>query len=194
MGSRSVRCGVRCVSLTRAAKNPFIVTNRLDQHFHAQQSNTLWLTDTTYIPTRDGWLYIVTVLDVCTRQIVGWAMGDHHDAALANAALDMALAHQRPAPGLLLHFDRGSEFANLLYYDTCQAAGIVRSMSRSGNPFDIAMAESFFATLKLEAVQGRVFVSKAEARMVLFDYIEVFYNRTRLHSGLVYATPLSSAA
>lgn len=121
-------------------------------------------------------------------------MGDHYDAALATTALDMALSHQRPAPGLMLHSDRGSEFANLLYHNTSQAAGIVRSMSRSGNPFDNAMAESFFATLKLEAVQGRVFASKAEARMVLFDYIEVFYNRTRLHSGLEYATPLSRAA
>jgi len=192
-GLRSVRTKQRRVCLTRSQQNGYVVANLLAQDFTATREHEKWLTDTTYIPTHEGWLYLVTVLDIFTRQIVGWSMGNHHDAHLATAALTMALHRHRPAASVILHSDRGSEFANQVYADTCQAK-VIRSMSASGNCFDNAMAESFFATLKLEAIHGQVFASRSEARMAIFDYIEVFYNRQRLHSSIAYAAPVSMAA
>jgi putative transposase len=140
-------------------------------------------------PTQEGWLYLVTVLDLYSRMIVGWAMGAHHDAKLANSALEMAIQRQKPPEGLILHSDKGSEFANALYAQTVATAKMQRSMSGTGNCYDNAVAESFFATLKLEAVQGKVYESHADARAALFDYIEVFYNRQRLHSSLGFLSP-----
>jgi putative transposase len=181
-------------SLTRSVSNPYIVANLLNQDFTTTQPNHVWVTDTTYVPTLEGWLYLVTVLDLGTRLIVGWAMGRHHDAELACDALEMAIQHQRPAAGLMLHSDRGSEFANARYHGLASNAQMQRSMSRSGNCFDNAVAESFFATLKLEAVRGTPYPSRQAARMHLFDYIEAFYNRQRLHSSLGYQTPNSVGA
>ncbi|PJF28638.1 MAG: hypothetical protein CUN52_12430 [Phototrophicales bacterium] len=165
--------------------------NRVQQQFDTDGVNQVWFTDTTFIPNDEGWLYLVTVLDNYSRQIVGWSMGLHHDAELATQALHMAITHQHPAQGLIIHSDRGSEFANHLFAQTCADAGIIRSMSAKGKCYDNAMAESFFATLKLEAVCGQVFPHRAEARIALFDYIEVFYNRQRLHSDIGFATPAS---
>lgn len=193
-GLRSVRA-VKCrIGLTRAGHPVFIVPNRLKQDFSAQRANEKWVTDTTYIPTREGWLYLVSVMDLYSRQVVGWAMGDHHDAHLATCALDMAIQRQRPTPSLIVHSDRGSEFANARFHQRASAAQIQLSMSSTGNCYDNAAAESFFATVKLEAVRGQVFVSRTVARQELFDFIEVFYNRQRLHSGLHYAPPVSRAA
>ena len=121
-------------------------------------------------------------------------MGQHHDAALATTALDMAIQHQQPPDGLLLHSDRGSEFANARFHQRATQAHMRLSMSDKGHCYDNAVAESFFATLKLEAVQDRVYRSRQEARHSLFDYIEVFYNRQRLHSGIDFACPISRAA
>lgn len=191
---RSVRGKKRHAYLTRSVQNGYVVGNLLAQDFTATRENEKWVTDTTYIPTHEGWLYLVTVLDIFTRQIVGWSMGNHHDAQLATHALTMALQRQRSPISVLLHSDRGSEFANQLYSETCLEAEVIRSMSGSGNCYDNAMAESFFATLKLEAVQARVFATRSEARMVIFDYIEVFYNRQRLHSSIAFSTPVSMAA
>lgn len=193
-GLRSVRVKARRPSLTQSVQNAYIVENLLEQDFSAGTENEKWVTDTTYIPTHEGWLYLVTVLDVYTRLIAGWAMGNHHDAPLAADALTMAITRQQPAAGLILHSDRGSEFANQLYCETCAADHIIRSMSGSGNCYDNAMAESFFASLKLEALQGQVYATRSEARMMIFDYIEVFYNRQRLHSGIAFTTPVSRAA
>jgi len=190
---RSVRVKSHRPCLTRSVQNRYVVENLLAQNFTAQREHEKWVTDTTYIPTTEGWLYLVTVLDIFTRQIVGWSMSIHHDAQLATAALKMALQHHRPPLNVILHSDRGSEFANQLYAEACEGK-VIRSMSGSGNCYDNAMAESFFATLKLEAVQGRVFATRSEARMVIFDYIEVFYNRQRLHSSIAYAAPVSTAA
>lgn len=181
-------------SCTKSVTNRYIAPNLVQQQFYASSVNQLWFTDTTFIPTDEGWLYLVTVLDSYSRQIVGWAMGVHHDAELATKALHMAITHQHPTQGLIIHSDRGSEFANHLFAQTCADAGIIRSMSAKGKCYDNAMAESFFATLKLEAVCGQVFAHRAEARMALFDYIEVFYNRQRLHSGIGFATPASRVA
>lgn len=190
---RSVRAKNRRPSLTRSVQNRYVVENLLAQDFTAQHEHEKWVTDTTYIPTHEGWLYLVMVLDIFTRRIVGWSMGIHHDAQLALAALTMALQHHAPPAGVILHSDRGSEFANQLYAEACEGK-VMRSMSGSRNCYDNAMAESFFATLKLEAVHGQVFATRSEARMAIFDYIEVFYNRQRLHSGIAYAAPLTMAA
>ena len=134
------------------------------------------------------------MLDIYTRLIVGWSMGQHHDAQLAVDALTMALQRQQPVAGVILHSDRGSEFANQLYSETRAADQITRSMSGSGNCYDNDMAESFFATLKLEALHGHVCATRSEARMMVFDYIEVFYNRQRLHSSIAFTAPVSRAA
>lgn len=192
-GLVSVRTRKRRPCLTRSVQNRYVVENLLGQDFTAQREHEKWVSDTTYIPTQEGWLYLVTVLDIFTRQIVGWSMGNQHDARLAMAALTMALHRHRPPDGVILHSDRGGEFANQLYAEVCEGK-VIRSMSGSGNCYDNAMAESFFATLKLEAVRGASFVTRSEARMAIFDYIEVFYNRQRLHSGIAYAAPVSAAA
>ena len=175
-------------------QNAYVVDNLLALDFTASLPNEKWVTDTTYIPTHEGWLYLVMVLDIFTRQVVGWSMGNHHDAPLAVAALKMALKRQQPSAGMILHSDRGREFANQLYAETCVANTVIRSMSSSGNCYDNAMAESFFATLKLEAVQGHVFATRSEARMVIFDFVEAFYNRQRLHSSIAFAVPISLVA
>lgn len=133
-------------------------------------------------------------MDLFSRQVVGWAMGEQHDAVLATSALDMAISRARPSAGLILHSDRGSEFANARFHQRAAAAKVRLSMSSTGNCYDNAPAESFFATLKLEAIPEGIFTSRQEARMALFDYIEVFYNRQRLHSGIDYARPVSRAA
>jgi putative transposase len=133
-------------------------------------------------------------MDLFSRQIGGWTMGEHHDANLATSALDMAIQRQHPKPALIVHSDRGSEFANATFHGRAAGAGLRLSMSSTGHCYDNAPAESFFTTLKLEAIPEGIFGSRQEARMALFDYIEVFYNRQRLHSGIGYARPVSRAA
>jgi len=193
-GLRSVRARKRRSGLTKAGQSAYFAPNLLQQDFNATRKNEKWVTDTTYIPTREGWLYLVSVLDLFSRQVVGWAMGEHHDADLATSALDMAIGRARPAAGLILHSDRGSEFANAKFHDRATETNIRLSMSSTGNCYDNAAAESFFATVKLEAIPEGLFTSRQEARMALFDYIEVFYNRQRLHSGIGYTRPVCYAA
>jgi transposase InsO family protein len=193
-GLASVRVKKRRIGLTKAARNAYIVPNLLAQDFTTSQANEKWVTDTTYIPTKVGWLYLVTVLDLYSRMIVGWAMGEQHDAKLAKSALEMAIQRQKPPEGLILHSDKGGEFANALYAATANEAKMQRSMSGTGNCYDNAVAESFFATLKLESVQEQVYASHEAARAALFDYIEVFYNRQRLHSSLGFLSPSRFAA
>lgn len=193
-GLCSIRARKRRMGLTRAGQSAYFAANLLQQDFHATHKNQKWVADTTYIPTREGWLYLVSVMDLFSRQTVGWAMGEHHDANLATSALDMAIRRVCPPVGLILHSDRGSEFANAKFHGRATQAKIRLSMSGSGNCYDNAPAESFFATVKLEAIPEGIFTSRQEARMALFDYIEVFYNRQRLHSGIGYARPVSHAA
>lgn len=193
-GLRSIRARKRRIGLTKAGQSVCFAPNLLHQDFKATGKNEKWVTDTTYLPTREGWLYLVSVMDLFSRQVVGWAMGEHHDADLATSALDMALRRTRPSVGLILHSDRGSEFANAKFHDRAAVAKIRLSMSSSGNCYDNAAAESFFATVKLEAIPEGLFASRREARMALFDYIEVFYNRQRLHSGIDYDRPVNRAA
>lgn len=193
-GLRSIRARKRRIGLTKAGQRAYFAPNLLNQDFEATCKNEKWVTDTTYIPTHEGWLYLVSVMDLFSRQVVGWAMGEQHDADLATAALDMAIGRAHPPAGLILHSDRGSEFANAKFHDRAAEAKIRLSMSSTGNCYDNAAAESFFATVKLEAIPEGIFASRQQARRALFDYIEVFYNRQRLHSGIGYARPVSRAA
>jgi len=193
-GLRSIRARKQRIGLTKAGQSAYFAPNLLQQDFNATRKNQKWVTDTTYIPTRKSWLYLVSVMDLFSRQVVGWAMGEHHDADLTTSALDMAIRRARPPVGLILHSDRGSEFANAKFHGRATQAKIRLSMSSTGNCYDNAPAESFFATVKLEAMPEGIFASRQEARMALFDYIEVFYNRQRLHSGIGYARPVSRAA
>jgi transposase InsO family protein len=141
--------------------------------------------------TGEGWLYLVAVLDVCTRRVLGWAMGSILDAAMTIAALQMALHRRRPRPGLILHSDRGAQFASAAYRAVLAQHGLLASMSRKGNCYDNAFIESFWSSLKYETVYHHRFATRAAARIALFDYIESFYNRTRLHSSLGYVSPIT---
>ena len=167
-----------------------IAKNLLERDFRASAPNQKWASDITYIATRDGWLYLAMVIDLFSRRIVGWSMSAHIDEALVHAAITMAL-HKRPKrDALIVHSDRGSQYAARAIVQLCTDHGIQQSMSRRGNCWDNAPSESFFATLKRECVNQRIFASRAEARTAIFEYIEIYYNRERLHSTLGYRTPV----
>ena len=161
----------------------------VDRAFLASAPNRLWVADITYLRTWEGWLYLVAVQDVFSRRIVGWSMADHMRTELVTDALQMALTHRRPDPGLIWHSDQGSQFVSLAFGQQARAAGIAQSMGSRGDCYDNAVAESFFATLKKELVHGRSWPSKADLRSEVFEYIEVFYNRQRRHSTLGYLSP-----
>jgi transposase InsO family protein len=166
-----------------------IAPNLLGRNFTAEAPDWVWLADLTYIWTAEGWLYLAAVLDLCTRRIVGWAMADHLGHELALAALNMAIARQRPLPGLIHHADRGVQFAAHRYRARLLAHGMLCSMSRKGECWDNAPMESFWGTLKTELVHHQRYATREEARRSIFEYIEVFYNRKRLHSTLGYVSP-----
>jgi putative transposase len=170
---------------TLALKAP----NLLDREFSAVLPNQKWVSDITYIDTSEGWLYLASILDLHSRRVVGWAMSDKMDAALVNQALHMALVNRQPSAGFLHHSDRGSQYTSEEYQQQLAALQCQVSMSRPGNCYDNAVMESFFATLKTECATSR-FTSKAEARTALFEYIEGWYNRQRLHSSLDYLSPV----
>ena len=156
-----------------------------------QRPNQVWVTDATGILTGQGWLYLVAVLDLWSRRVVGWAMSPILDAPLAIAALRMALRQRQPGKALIIHSDRGSQFASAAYRQVLAEHGLLASMSRSGNCYDNAFIESFWSSLKYELVYHHRFATQAEARTAIFDYIETFYNRTRLHSSLDYRSPIN---
>jgi putative transposase len=167
-----------------------IAPNRLAHRPAANAPNQLWVADVTYIPTAEGWLYLAAVLDLYSRKIVGWARSQRNDTALVLQAWNMARQHRRVPARLLFHSDRGSQYASADFRRELQAAKVVISMSRAGNCYDNAAMESFWSTLKLEVVYPQPFTSAAQAQAQLFDYIEVFYNRQRLHSALNYLCPV----
>jgi putative transposase len=171
-----------------------IAPNRLDRNFTADRPNQLWLADISYIPSDEGWLYLAAIKDMATREIVGWSMADHLRTELCIDALVMALQHHPPSPGLIHHSDRGVQYAAEPYRAVLERHGIVQSMSRRGNCLDNAPMESVFAALKVEHVHHCCFSTRAEAKAAVFDYIEVFYNRQRLHSALGYRTPVEARA
>jgi transposase InsO family protein len=180
----------RFVRTTDSRHNQPVAPNILERDFSPGQPNSTWATDITYVGTRQGWLYLAVVLDLFSRKVVGWSMSEHIDRHLVLNALDMALKGRRPPRGLLHHSDRGSQYASADYQQALAARGIQCSMSRKGNCWDNAVVESFFSSLKLELVYTTDFATHEQARLALFEYIEVFYNRQRRHSSLGYVSPV----
>ena len=168
-----------------------IAPNLLQQDFSATAPNQKWLCVISYIDTAEGWLYLAVIIDLYSRRVVGWAMSHRIDRFLVLAALEMAIRSRKPAPGLIFHSDRGSQYASADFQNTLAAHGMVASMSGKGNCYDSAPVESWFASLKVECVDGVRYKSRDEARSSLFDYIEIFYDRKRLHSSLGYLSPLA---
>lgn len=163
--------------------------NRLNQDFSAPAPNRKWVCDFTYIETGEGWLYLAAVLDLFSRKVIGWAMSETMDTNLVENALRMALLERRPPVGLLHHSDQGSQYTSDAYLNHLTTASTQLSMSRVGNCYDNAVMESFFSTLKTECVTAP-FASRAQARTTIFEYMEVWYNRQRLHSTLGYYSPV----
>ena len=176
---------------TTTQRKPGVVPapNWLNQEFTAVAPNRKWVSDFTYIDTAEGWLYLATVLDLFSRKVVGWAMSEWMDTDLVETAWQMALLGRRPEPGLLHHSDQGSQYTSAAYQKSLTTAFVQLSMSRVGNCYDNAVAESFFGTLKTECVTGQ-FATRALAHTSIFEYIEVWYNRQRLHSTLGYLSPV----
>lgn len=166
-----------------------VAANRLDRAFQMKQPDTVYVGDITYIPTEEGWLYLAVLIDLYSRSVVGWAMSNRMTATLVNDALLMACFKRRPARGLIVHSDRGSQYASHLYQATLTEKGFICSMSRRGNCWDNAPAESFFHTLKTELTHHYRFATRAVAKQMIFEYIEVFYNRQRRHSSIDYQIP-----
>ena len=167
-----------------------IAPNRLAQAPRPSAPNQIWVADITYIQAGpQGWLYLAAIMDLYSRKIVGWAMSERLDTALILRALAMALLHRQPPADLLLHSDRGVQYASADYRRALARAAITASMSRKANCYDNAAMESFWSTLKLELVYRRNFQSRGQARQEIFDYIETFYNRQRIHSALDYLSP-----
>lgn len=182
---------VRRFRLARAARNNAPpAPNLLDRHFIADQPNRVWVGDITFIPTREGWLYLAVLLDLYSRQVVGWAMGDRQNRQLVSDALVMAIERRRPKPGLIHHTDQGNVYATPAYRAILKARHMIPSMSKKGDCYDNACAESFFSGLKNELIWDRAFGTRSEARSALFEWIEVFYNRERLHETLDYVSPV----
>jgi len=166
-----------------------VADNLLDRQFNPSEANEVWLADITYIPTREGWLYLAAVEDLFSRMVVGWSMAEHLESRLVVDALEMAVQRRLPDEGLLAPSDRGSQYASEHYQLLLARHGIACSMSRRADCWDNAPMESFFASLKKELVHDADFATRAEARAAIFEYIEVFYNGQRRHSSLGYVSP-----
>jgi putative transposase len=187
LSARSKRS--RVITTKRDETHP-VALNLLGRDFHAEEPNKKWVTDITYIPTKQGWLYLAVILDLYSRIVVGWSMSGNCDEKLVEHALEQALARRHPKAGLLHHSDRGSQYTSHAYQTYLQRYGMLPSMSRKGNCWDNAVMESFFGTLKDECVRDTFYPSHDEARSALFAYIEAYYNRVRRHSTLGYMSPL----
>ena len=180
---------VRKRTTTRNPLDP-ACPNLLDRRFKVEQLNHVWAADFTYIPTKEGWLYLAVTLDLCSRAVVGYAMEAQMPATLPLAALQMAVSRRSPPPGLLHHSDQGSQYTSHLFQAALATLQAQVSMSRKGECWDNAVVESFFSSLKRELLGDTIFESRAFARQAIFEYIEIFYNRQRRHSTLGYLTPL----
>jgi putative transposase len=167
-----------------------VAENVVDRQFEPEAPNRVWTADITYIPTREGWLYLAAVEDLYSRQVVGWSMSERIDSRLVVDALEMAISRRLPGEGLVAHSDRGSQYASEHYRRLLSGHGITCSMSRRANCWDNAPMESFFASLKKELVHDEDYATREEARSSIFEYIEVFYNRVRRHSSLGYRSPV----
>jgi putative transposase len=193
LAQAGLRCKTRrrCKAPIAAGQAQTVAPNQLNREFTVKEPDTVYVGDITYLPTGEGWLYLAVVLDLCSRAVVGWSMADHMRAELVNQALAMAIYQRRPATGLIMHTDRGSQYGADSYQQLLVQHGIQPSMSRKGNCWDNAVAESFFHTLKTELTYLEDFDTREQAQTVVFEYIEVFYNRQRCHSANGYLAPLA---
>ena len=180
----------RCRTTDSQHANP-VAPNTLARNFTASRPNEKWVADITGVWTQEGWLYVALVLDVYSRLVVGWAMAAHRDDTLVLTALHMAVARRRPTLGLLHHSDRGSQYTSQAYQALLARWQMQVSMSRKGDCYDNALMESFNATLKGECTEHRSWLSHAQARHAIFEFIEIWYNRQRRHSSLGYVSPLA---
>jgi putative transposase len=176
---------------TAAGQTQTVAPNQLNREFTVQVPDTLYVGDITYLPTGEGWLYLAVVLDLCSRAVVGWSMATHMRAELVTQALSMAICQRQPTAGLIMHTDRGSQYGADSYRQLLSQHGMQPSMSRKGDCWDNAVAESFFHTLKTELIYLEEFKTHEQARTGVFEYIEVFYNRQRCHSATGYLAPLA---
>jgi transposase InsO family protein len=182
---------VRRFRLSYAARNSEpAAPNLLERNFTVDRLNRVWVGDITFIPTREGWLHLAVLLDLYSRKVVGWAMSDRQNRQLAIDALSMAIERRKPKPGLIHHTDQGVLYAAVSYRAILMAHQMLPSMSRKGDCYDNAVAESFFSGLKNELTWDQDFRTRAEARSAIFEWIEVFYNRERLHETLDYVSPV----
>ncbi len=186
--ARPRRC-FRVVTTDSKHEHP-IAPNRLAQAPAPQRPNQVWVADITFIPTREGWLYLAANMDLFSRRIIGWAMSAAIDTELVLASWNMALEQRKPPAALVFHSDRGCQYASTQFRQALGRAQALASMSRKGNCYDNAAMESFWSTLKKELIYRGEFQTRAEARLAIFEYIEVFYNRQRLHSSLNYSSPV----
>jgi putative transposase len=174
---------------TDSKHTKFIAPNLLGRQFNIAQKNRCWVGDITFIPTKEGWLYLAVVIDLYSRQVIGWSMNSRMKAGLVNKALLMAIWRRKPTKGLIWHTDRGSQYASDSHRRILGDHRIIQSMSRKGDCWDNAVAESFFHTLKTELTHHYKFKNTEEAKQAVFNYIEVFYNRIRIHSANDYLSP-----
>lgn len=200
VGKRRVERAMRGMGLVARAHRRFRVTTKSDgnhlkvpnvlaRDFTAAAPNQRWVTDITYVWTTEGWAYVSVILDLFSRAVVGWAIDATLATTLPLRALEMAVQRRRPTSGLLHHSDRGCQYTSAEYRSELAKLGVVVSMSRKGNCWDNAVAESFFSTMKTELTHRQIWASRLELRNALFEYFEIFYNRQRLHSSLDYKTP-----
>lgn len=175
---------------TSSKHNLPIAANYLQRQFQAPKPNTAWVSDITYVPTEEGWLYLATFIDLCTRKIVGWSMSSRMTTEIVLEAFRMGVQRQNQMAPALVHSDRGAQYASEDFRRMLMRYGCMQSMSRKANCWDNAVAESFFGALKTELVHQMRFKTREQARLSIFDYIETFYNRRRLHSSLGYLSPL----
>lgn len=200
IGRNTVACLMRKANIQSKVHKRFVVTtdsrrtkkpadNLLGGAFTSDTANRKWVSDVTFIPTRKGWLFLSAIMDLYSRMIVGWSMGEKNSAELVEDALKMAADHRGDIQGVLLHSDQGAQYASISYQQLLSNLGIICSMSRKGNCWDNAPMESFFHSLKTEWVGFEDYKTRSEARTSLFDYIELFYNRKRRHSALKNRSP-----
>ncbi len=196
IGRLMIQAGLWCQTkkkfkvTTDSKHNKPIAPNLLERQFTASQADRYYVGDITYIHTQEGWLYLAVVIDLFSRKIVGWSMDDRMKAQLVNDALLMAIWKRKPQAGLIWHTDRGSQYASDSHRAILEEHHVTQSMSRQGNCWDNAVSESFFHTLKTELIHQQQFKTRSEAEQAIFEYIEVFYNRERIHSANDYLSPV----
>jgi putative transposase len=179
----------RFKTTTQSRNTRWVAKNILNRSFNSDRPNKAWVGDVTCIPTRCGWLYLAVLLDLYSRKVIGWSMSEQNNKQLVLNALNMAIESRRPSPGTIHHTDQGAPYGSDEYRNRIKQYGIIPSMSRKGDCWDNAVAEIFFSTLKNELMLGQVFLNRDNARSEIFKFIEIFYNRRRIHQTLRYMTP-----